>query len=69
MLIAQKIAALFAALTREEIAAMPPLQREKFAELLQHWASVAGKRHPQQQQQAREQSGVLASLRTGARAE
>jgi hypothetical protein len=41
MPVADKIAALFVALTREEVDAMPPAQRERFAQLCEHWANFA----------------------------
>jgi hypothetical protein len=41
MSVASKITALFAALTREEVDALPPVQRERFTALCQHWADFA----------------------------
>jgi hypothetical protein len=59
MPVADKIAALFLALTREEIDAMPPAQRERFAQLCEHWANFA-KLRP-----ASAKAGVLIELRGG----
>jgi hypothetical protein len=42
--VAEKIAALFVALTREEVDAMPPVQRERFAQACRHWAEFAERR-------------------------
>jgi hypothetical protein len=39
--LADRIAALFAALTREEVDALPPAHRERFAALCEHWANFA----------------------------
>jgi hypothetical protein len=61
--IADKIAALFAALTREEVDAMPPAARQRFAQLCQHWADFA-KFRPDTPK-----SGVLVDLRRGLRCE
>jgi hypothetical protein len=61
--IADKIAALFAALTREEVDAMPPAARQRFAQLCQHWADFA-KLRPDTPK-----SGVLVDLRRGLRCE
>jgi hypothetical protein len=41
MPIADKIAALFAALTREEVDGLPPAERRRFADLCRHWADFA----------------------------
>jgi hypothetical protein len=41
MPVADKIAALFGALTRQEVDEMPPAQRERFAQLCEHWANFA----------------------------
>jgi hypothetical protein len=41
MRVADKIAALFAALTHQEVDEMPPIQRERFAQLCEHWAHFA----------------------------
>ena len=63
MPVADKIAALFAALTREEVDAMPPAARQHFALLCQHWADFA-KLRP-----GTPKSGVLVDLRRGLRCE
>jgi hypothetical protein len=63
MLVAGKITALFAALTREEVDAMPPAQRERFGELCQHWAEFA-KLRPEAPK-----SGVLIDLQARRRDE
>jgi hypothetical protein len=63
MPVADKIAALFATLTREEVDAMRPAQRERFAALCQHWADFA-KIRPKAPR-----SGVLAALKDGHRHE
>jgi hypothetical protein len=61
MSVADKIAALFGALTREEVDAMPPAQRRRFADQCRHWADFAeikpGALAPR--------SGVLADLKRG----
>jgi hypothetical protein len=57
--VADKIAALFSALTREEVDCMSPAQRERFAALCQHWADFA-KIRP-----APPKSGVLVDLKGG----
>jgi hypothetical protein len=64
MPVADKIAALFAALTREEVDAMPPAQRERFGEMCRHWADFTRVR-PANAPKA----GVLVELRQGRRAE
>jgi hypothetical protein len=61
MLVADKITALFVALTREEVDAMPPAQRERFAQLCEHWANFA-KLRPEP---APAKAGVLIELRGG----
>jgi hypothetical protein len=63
MSVAQKIAALFHVLTREEVDAMPPAERRRFADLCRHWANFADIRP----RQAVPRSGVLADLRRGLR--
>jgi hypothetical protein len=59
MSIAAKIAALFNALTREELDAMAPAERRRFADLCRHWADLAelGRRVEPPR------SGVLEALR------
>jgi hypothetical protein len=37
----EKIAALFQQLTREDVDALPPTQRERFAQLCLHWGNFA----------------------------
>ena len=63
MSIADKITALFNALTREEVDAMPPIERRRFADLCRHWANFADLRPRGQTPQ----SGVLADLKRGLR--
>jgi hypothetical protein len=58
-----RIAALFTALTREEVDALPPAQRERFAQLCEHWANFA-KLRPDTAK-----AGVLVDLRTRRRDE
>jgi hypothetical protein len=41
MRVADKIAALLTVLTRQEVDEMPPAQRERFAQLCEHWAHFA----------------------------
>jgi hypothetical protein len=63
MSVAEKIAALFNALTREEVDALAPVERRRFADVCRHWADFADIRpraHPSQ-------SGVLEDLRRGLR--
>ena len=67
MSIAGKISALFNVLTREEVDAMPPVERRRFAELCRHWADFAELRP--RLQEAQSQSGVLADLKRGLRNE
>jgi hypothetical protein len=63
MSVADKIAALFHALTREEVDAMPPAARRRFADTCRHWANFADIRPSQDDPK----SGVLADLRRGFR--
>jgi hypothetical protein len=63
MSIADKIAALFCVLTREEVDAMPPAERRRFADLCRHWANFADIRP----RPSGPRSGVLADLRRGLR--
>lgn len=65
MSIADKITALFDVLTREEVDAMPPVARRRFADLCRHWANFAELRP----RPRTPQSGVLADLRRGQRNE
>jgi hypothetical protein len=65
MSLAHKIAALFNALTREEVDAMPPAERRRFAELCRHWADFADIRP----RPDAPRSGVLADLKRGWRNE
>jgi hypothetical protein len=39
--ITDRIVALFAGLTREEVDMLPPVRRAQFAELCRHWANFA----------------------------
>jgi hypothetical protein len=50
-------------LTREEVDAMPPVVRQRFAQLCEHWADFA-KLRPDTSK-----SGVLVDLRRGLRCE
>jgi hypothetical protein len=63
MSVAEKIAALFNALTREEVDAMPPVERRRFADLCRHWADFSEIRP----RDLGSQSGVLADLGRGLR--
>jgi hypothetical protein len=63
MRVADKIAALFVALTRQEVDEMPPIQRERFAQLCEHWAHFARLRPDTAK------SGVLVELSTRRRDE
>jgi hypothetical protein len=62
MSIARKIAALFAALTQDELDDMPPAERSRFSDLCRHWHQLAEK-PPQRQQR----SSVLVLLGRGDR--
>jgi hypothetical protein len=63
MSVAHKIVALFNALSREEVDAMAPAERRRFADLCRHWAHFAEIRpHP-----SLPKSGVLAELKRGYR--
>jgi hypothetical protein len=62
MSIAGKIAALFAALTQDDLDAMPPAERRRFSDLCSHWHRLAEKSPPPQPK-----SGVLVLLRRGDR--
>jgi hypothetical protein len=61
MSVAQKIAALFHVLTREEVDAMPPAERRRFADLCRHWANFADIRPSRDEPR----TGVLADLKRG----
>ena len=63
MSVADKIAALFNALTREEVDALPPARRRRFADTCRHWADFADIRPCRKEPR----SGVLADLRRGHR--
>ena len=63
MCIADKITALFNVLTREEVNAMSPFERRRFADLCRHWADFADLRS----RQSAPLSGVLADLKRGLR--
>ncbi len=67
MSVADKIAALFNALTREEVDAMPPVERRRFADLCRHWADFAEIRPREVKSQVKSRSGVLADLGRGLR--
>ena len=62
MSVADKIAALFHVLTREEVDAMPPAERRRFADQCRHWANLAEIRPCPEPK-----LGVLAALRRGER--
>jgi hypothetical protein len=62
MSVATKIAALFAALTQEELDALPPAVRRRFADACRHWADKA------EPQPSPPKEGVLARLHDGERA-
>jgi hypothetical protein len=59
MSVADKIVALFNALSREEVDAMAPAERRRFADLCRHWAHFAEIRP----RPSVPRSGVLAELR------
>jgi hypothetical protein len=59
MPVTDKIAALFAALTREEVDALPPAERRRFADVCRHWADFADIRPGER----KARTGVLAELR------
>jgi hypothetical protein len=59
MSVAMKIAALFHVLTREEVDALPPAERRRFADLCRHWADFADIRP----RPAAPRTGVLADLK------
>jgi hypothetical protein len=61
--ITDRIVALFAGLTREEVDMLPPVRRAQFAELCRHWANFAEIRPDAPR------SGVLVELRTRRRDE
>jgi hypothetical protein len=61
---AAKIAALFEQLTREDVDAMLPAQRERFAQVCRHWADFAEIRP-----EPARKSGILVDLATRRRDE
>jgi hypothetical protein len=61
--ITDRIIALFAGLTREEVDMLPPVRRAQFAELCRHWANFAEIRP------SAPKSGVLVELRARRRDE
>lgn len=61
MSVAMKIAALFNVLTREEVDALPPAERRRFADLCRHWADFADIRP----RPVTPGTGVLADLKRG----
>ena len=61
--ITDRIVALFAGLTREEVDMLPPVRRAQFADLCRHWANFAEIRPDAPK------SGVLVALRTRRRDE
>jgi hypothetical protein len=58
--VAEKVAALFAVLTREEVDAMPPAERRRFADQCRHWAEIA-----ERPQATAPSTGVLFDLGAG----
>jgi hypothetical protein len=63
MPVANKIAALFSALTQEELDAMPPAERRRFADTCRHWAERADRAWPT----ALPKGGVVKELNRGDR--
>lgn len=61
--ISDRIIALFAVLTREEVDMLPPAHRERFADLCRYWADFA------QIRPDAPKAGVLVELRTRRRDE
>jgi hypothetical protein len=61
MSVAGKIAALFAALTPDELDDMVPAERRRFSDLCRHWHQLAEKSPPQHK------SGVLVLPKRGDR--
>jgi hypothetical protein len=59
--VAEKVTALFDALTREEVQALPPAQRRRFADQCRHWAEIA-----ERPQRTVPSVGVLFDLGAGA---
>jgi hypothetical protein len=59
--VAEKVAALFNALTSDEVQALPPAQRRRFADQCRHWADVA-----ERPQGTAPSAGVLFDLGAGA---
>jgi hypothetical protein len=65
--ITDRITALIETLRLEDIDAMPPAKRERFAQLCSHWGAIAATRAVRRQQER--SAGVLADLRRGQRHE
>lgn len=64
MSVADKIAALFDALTPADVEALPPAERRRFADRCRHWAALA-----EPQAHASPKTGILAQLKDSARGE
>jgi hypothetical protein len=67
MLIASKIVSLLGKLSRQDIDELPPIERQRFAQLCRHWAAIADRRADEHLQ--RQQGGVLGDLGRGQRGE
>jgi hypothetical protein len=63
MSLPEKTEALLAAMSRDDLDALPPASRRRFADLLAHWHSVAATPPP-----CKPTAGVLALLTRGDRA-
>lgn len=68
MPVADKISALFAALTEAEVLALPPAERRRFADVCRYWAERADPPKPAVTIQTPKSNGVLALLARGERA-
>jgi hypothetical protein len=64
MPLAVHVADLLERLGRQEVEEMPPVERQRFADLCRHWADVADR-----PANTRPPAGVLFDLSTGARPE
>jgi hypothetical protein len=63
MSVAAKIIALFAAMKDQDLEPLPPATRRRFADICRHWAERA------EPKDSPPRSGVLASLKSGDRAQ